>query len=440
MGSRRTEREMRWQDAFAHVWLWFRLPSSLHITTTTTTPTMPLDKLPSELLLSVASFLPRNDALALSRTSRKMYSIAEVQLYANVELEMGQSTGKSGDDPLNSFYANLMVKHERCTYVQNLSLFFGRPLANRDLILVHAIIDALPCLRTMLLTHRALDFSVDDAPNPSQSLASHRAMLKTLSQALRAVMPSWRHKATPPPFAYIANGLPQRRSPRLDLTWFNLTPFNTPFFISFVSLHSNIRFLYLPQCFNRNFPRVDASVLPNLERIQAHFKVVLALLPGRNVQRVKTYITGFSDRRKGLRDASGRAFNEDGLENIKVLRCQRDRYVDAGFFARLLQKMKGLEVLDLTDDILIKPSLQEIDVFALQNTSIQLIRLHGRYTQGVASDLFKSNGSLECVDWSEGVVARLHRDGKQNQDLVWRCKPRDVWLADWKTDSYVNEL
>ncbi|KAF9490011.1 hypothetical protein BDN71DRAFT_243111 [Pleurotus eryngii] len=308
------------------------------------TPTMPLDRLPSELLLSVASFLPRNDALALSRTSRKMYSIAEIHLYANVELEIGQSTGKSGDDPLNSFYANLMVRHERCTYVQSLSLFFGRPFTNRDLILVHAIIDALPCLHTMLLTHRALDFSVDDAPIPSQSLAFHRATPKTLSRALQAVMPSYRHKTTPPPSAYIANGLPQRQSPRLDLTWFNRTPFNTPFFISFVSLHPNIRSLYLPQCFNKNFPRVDASVLPNLENVQAHFTVVLALLPGRNIQRVKTYFTGFSDRRK----ASRRAFSEDGLENIKVLRCQRDRFVDAGFFACLLQKMKGLEVLDLT--------------------------------------------------------------------------------------------
>ncbi|KDQ27250.1 hypothetical protein PLEOSDRAFT_1096759 [Pleurotus ostreatus PC15] len=388
---------------------------------------MPLDKLPSELLLSVASFLPQTDALALSRTSRKMHAIAEIQLYATVELEMGQPTAQSGDDPLNSFYANLMVKHER-------------PLANRDLILVHAIIDALPCLRTMLLTHRALDFSVDVAPVPSHSLPSHRAMLKTLSRALQLVMPAHRPKATPPPFAYIANGLPHRHSPRLDLTWFNRTPFNTPFFIAFVSLHPHIRALYLPQCFNRNFPRVDASILPNLESIHAHFAVVLALLPGRNVRRVNTYLTGGAGRRGGLRDASGRAVSGDGLESIKVLRCQRDRYVDAGFFGGLLQKMKGLEVLDLTGDISMTPQLQEIEVLALQHTSIQLVRLHGRYTEGVASALFKSSGSIECIDWSEGAVARLHRDGKRSQNLVWRCKPRDIWLADWKTDSYVNEL
>ena len=51
---------------------------------------------------------------------------------------------------------------------------------------------------------------------------------------------------------------------------------------------------------------------------------------------------------KRLKDASGRTFNGDGLDNIKVLSCQPDWIAVAEFPVFLLRKMRDLEVLDLS--------------------------------------------------------------------------------------------
>ncbi|KAF4596901.1 hypothetical protein EYR38_008292 [Pleurotus pulmonarius] len=391
---------------------------------------MPLDKLPPEVLLAVASFLPSKDARSLSRTSRKLFSIAEIQLYADVELQIDQSTGES--DALHSFYANLMVRQERCAYVRRLSLFFLRTFTGGDLILVHAIIDALPCLHTVLLSHSSLNFSVVDAPVPSRPLAARRTTLKALFRAFRAAI-SRRHIATPPSFSYIPNGLPQRQSPRLDFIWFNRTPFNGPGFLSFISLHSNIRMLSLPRCFKNKFPNLDSSILPNLESVHAHFTVVLALLPGRKIQRVKGF-WGVKDDGKRLEDASGKTFNGDGLDNIKVLSFQPNWITVGDFPAFLLRKMRDLEVLDL-------PGGQAYDTAALRHTNLKFLRLGESHSQHKASNLFnlfKSITTLKCVEWiDDDEVYRLYRDARLDMNVVWRCPPRDVWLADWEKDSYV---
>ncbi|KAF4570914.1 hypothetical protein EYR40_007405 [Pleurotus pulmonarius] len=389
---------------------------------------MPLDKLPPEVLLAVASFLPSKDARSLSRTSRKLFSIAEIQLYADVELQIDQSTGES--DALHSFYANLMVKQERCAYVRRLSLFFLRTFTGGDLILVLAILDTLPCLHTVLLSHSSLNFSVVDAPVPSRPLAARRTTLKALFRAFRAAI-SRRHIATPPPFSYTPNGLPQQQSPRLDLIWSNRTPFNGPGFLSFVSLHSNIRVLSLPRCLKRNFPKLDASVLPNLESVYAHFTVVLALLPGRKIQRVKSF-GGPKDHWKRLKDASGRTFNGDGLDNIKVLSCQPDWIAVAEFPVFLLRKMRDLEVLDLSDG-------HTYDIAALRHANLQFLRLGESWSRREAFNLFnlfKSMTTLKCIEWTDDTVYRLRRDARLDTNVVWRCAPRDVWLADWEKDSY----
>ncbi|KAF4580506.1 hypothetical protein AB1N83_010616 [Pleurotus pulmonarius] len=397
---------------------------------------MPSDKLHPEILLSVASFLPQSDALALSRTCRKMFSIIEIPLYANAELETGHSTAKLKVDPLDSFYAHLMAKPERCNYVQSLSICFGRALTSRDLTLVHATLRALPYLRHMYLTQPLVDFSGDDA----QPIALHHAILNKVSRAFRAVLPSRRlGKSTPPSFSCITNRLPKRQSPRLDLTWSNQALFDTSLFLSFASLHSNIRTLYLPRCHRKSFPTVGPSVLPNLESIDAALVVVLALLPGRNIQRVKTHISGPRNQWEDvLGDTTGREFDEDGLRSIKVFKCHRDKFVDGDFLACLLRKMTNLEVLDLDDERTITPTLQEVDILSLQNTNLQLLRLPGRFVGKGATGLFQSNRTLECVDWSFGAIARLHRDGKRDQNVVWKCEPQDVWLADWKTDSLAS--
>ncbi|KAF4567109.1 hypothetical protein EYR40_006104 [Pleurotus pulmonarius] len=306
---------------------------------------MPSDKLHPEILLSIASFLSQSDALALSRTCRKIFSIVEIPLYANAELETGHLTAKLKVDPLDSFYAHLMAKPERCNYVQSLSIYFGRALTSRDLTLVHATLRALPYLRRMYLTQPLIDFSGDD-PQP---LALHHAILNKVSRAFRAVLPSRRHrKSIPPSFTCITNRLPKQQSPRLDLTWSNQALFDTSLFLSFASLHSNIRTLYLPRCYRKSFPTVGPSVLPNLESINAALVVVLALLPGRDIQRVKTHISGPRNQWDVLGGTSRREFDEDGLRSIKVFKCHRDKFVDGDFLACLLRKMTNLEVLDLT--------------------------------------------------------------------------------------------
>lgn len=69
----------------------------------------------------------------------------------------------------------------------------------------------------------------------------------------------------------------------------------------------------------------------------------------------------------------------------------------------------------------------------LNDTSVQLLKLQGCIPEDDAARLFKAVGTLECIECLNGEVYRLYRDGKRTSNVVWRC---EVWLADWKKDSY----
>lgn len=296
---------------------------------------MSFNNLPSETVLAIASFLPKADNSALARTSRRMCSVAEIQLYASVELQMGWSSYNLDKHPLNHFLASLMAKKERCIYVQSVSISFDRDLLYRDQVLLRALIEVLPCLRTFSFScDRSIEFAGNIISSVPRRLRSHRARFESSLRASKGIVPS----------------RPCTADEALTLSWSNQFDFNGAFFVSFVSLHSNIRCLNLLQIYHNNLPRMDASVLPHLESLQAPIMVVLALLPGRMIQRVKTHFFGIKDGWEDKKtDACGEAFNEDTpeLENIKVFTCQRTWTTAVGFLSFLIRKMKNLEVLDL---------------------------------------------------------------------------------------------
>lgn len=297
---------------------------------------MPFNNLPSETVLAIASFLPRKDTSALARTSRRMCSIAEIQLYASVELEMGWSSYDLDEHPLNHFLESLMAKKERCIYVQSVSIGFDRDLLYRDQVMLRALIDVLPCLRTFSFRcNRSIEFSGNTTSSVAQRRRSHHARFESSLRASKGIVPS----------------RPCTADEALTLSWSNQFNFNGPFFVSFVSLHSNIRCLNLLQMYDNNLPKMDASVLPNLESLQAQITVVLALLPGRKIQRVKTHFFGIKDGWEDKKtDACGEAFKEDTpeLENIKAFTCRRTWTKAGGFMSFLIRKMKNIEILDLS--------------------------------------------------------------------------------------------
>ncbi|KAF4570905.1 hypothetical protein EYR40_007392, partial [Pleurotus pulmonarius] len=316
-----------------------------------------------------------------------------------VELEMGNSSYDLDKHPLNHFLATLMAKKERCTYVQSVSIAFHRDMLYRDQVLLRALIELLPCLRIFSFKcDRSIECCGKTRTAARQRIRSHRATFGASLLASKGIIL--------PPCSFNGQG-----SPILTLSWKNYD-FNIPFFVSFVSLHPNIRCLKLPQSLDESLPKMDASVLPNLESVQAQITVVLALLPGRKIQKVKTHFFDLEDDWEDTRtDAYGEVFKEDGLEleNIKVFTCERSWTKAERFMPFLIRKMKNIEVLDLS-------SISQLEILSLSNTSVQLLRLEVRLSEDNAAKFFK-----------------MYKDGKQMSNVVWKC---ETWLADWKKDSY----
>ncbi|KAL4258160.1 F-box domain-containing protein [Pleurotus pulmonarius] len=406
---------------------------------------MPLDKLAPEILLSVASFLPSQDVRALSRTCRKLHAICEIHLYASIDFEMKDSSDASTDKRLVRFYGSLMARTERCTYVQHLSLDFSRTFTSRDHALVSAIVEALPCIRTFMFSYSNVDFSDDDSFKFSQSLRSRRAIIKSSFRTLKATILPGRQKRSPSHNTVATRRPFEERSSLLNLTWLNRHPLEASFLLSFVRLHTNIRFLHLEHA--TNFPKMDASILPNLESVKAPISVVLALLPGRRIQRVNTRIyTGAGDMWDDyMNDTSGNMLKEDGLDGVKVFMCEDlGDGAPGGFLPFLIEKMKSLEVLDIMGGL-------PIEIPTLRKTKVELLRLHHGADQSQALDLFRSVKTLQCVEWLDINVVddgqpgwlilytatRLYGNGKWIPHVQWKCEPGDEWLMDWK-DVYWN--
>ncbi|KAF7424913.1 hypothetical protein PC9H_010224 [Pleurotus ostreatus] len=401
---------------------------------------MPLDKLAPEILLSVVSFLPSKDARVLSRTCRKLHAICEIQLYASVNFELKDSSDSSTDKRLVRFFGSLMARKERCTYVRNLSLDFGRTFTSRDHALVSAIVEALPCLHTFIFSYSNVDFSDDDIFKLPQLTRSRRAIVKSSLRTLKATILSGRQKRSPSHNTIAMRRPFEERSSLLNLTWLNRNLSEGPFFLSFVRLHSNIRFLHLEHA--TNFPKMDASILPNLESVRASIRVVLALLPGRRIQRVNTWIyTGVGDMwDEYLNDTSGNVFREDGLDAIKVFTCQDvGDGAPGGFLPFLIEKMKNLEVLDTMGGL-------PVEIPTLRKTKVQLLRLHHSADRSQALNLFQAVKTLQCIEWlainivDDGgpgllilyTASRLYRNGKWTPHVQWKCEPGDEWFSDWK--------
>ncbi|KAF4570913.1 hypothetical protein EYR40_007404 [Pleurotus pulmonarius] len=334
----------------------------------------PLDKLAPEILLSVASFLPIKDVRALSRTCRKIHAICEIQLYASIDFEMKDSSDASTDKRLVRFYGSLMSRKERCTYVQHLSLDFSRTFTSRDHALVSAIVEALPCIRTFIFSYSNVDFSDDDFFNFPQSMRSRHAIIKSSFRTLKATILSGRQKRSPSHRTVATRRPFEERSSLLNLTWLNRNLLEASFLVSFVRLHSNIRFLHLEHA--TNFPKMDASILPNLESVKAPISVVLALLPGRKIQR------------------GGLPIEIPTLRKTKV---------------QLLRLHHGAD----------QP--QALDLFRAVKTLQCIEWLH----VNVVDD--GQPGWLILY-----TASRLYGNGKWIPHVQWKCEPGDEWLGDWK--------
>lgn len=215
-----------------------------------------LVKAPPEVLARIASYLPTQaDCLALSLTSRELQVAGETQLYRNVTFSLKDSS--SDERRLEAFVRCLMTRQDRCSWVHCLSV----TLANRSLTrmehkILAIVVNILPSLRNFkyignsgnedFAFHTAIDFR--PPRHPSQAETSLR-----------------------------------------KFTCLNANILDQEPFLGFLHFHHGLQHLELSEDV-LNVPHLGKGILPYLETLRAPIDIILRLLPGRHIKRIKTTI------------------------------------------------------------------------------------------------------------------------------------------------------
>ncbi|KAF7424759.1 hypothetical protein PC9H_010070 [Pleurotus ostreatus] len=219
-------------------------------------------KLPPKLLLNVAGYLTKpSDCLALSLTCCKLQVTGEQQLYSNVTLRSKHDA--AADNWVEMLYHCLTLFEPRCEWVHSLSVTLVHPPTPRELERLTAIMHLLSCLDNLKLEYSST------ARNLKLEYSSTARNVKAID--LR-------------PLLKVCSMSPESSLRRF--VWRNLDTLNETF-VSFLCFHRSLQHLE----FNFEIPKIGIKILPNIEVLRMPIATVLQLLPGRQIQCVKTAIS-----------------------------------------------------------------------------------------------------------------------------------------------------
>lgn len=212
---------------------------------------------PSQVLSRITRYLPTQaECLAFSLTSRELQVAGETQLYRNVVFNLNDSS--SDERRLEAFVRCLMTRQDRCSWVHSLSVTLSnRSLTRMEHKILAIIINILPSLRSFKY--------IDDSDNDDS--VYHTAI-----------------DFHPPRHPL------QAETSLRQFTCLNANILDQEPFLAFLHFHHGLQHLEFSEDV-LNVPQLGKGILPNLETLRAPIDVILRLLPGRNIKRIKTAIS-----------------------------------------------------------------------------------------------------------------------------------------------------
>ncbi|KAG9225237.1 hypothetical protein CCMSSC00406_0007068 [Pleurotus cornucopiae] len=351
---------------------------------------------PSEVLSSITRYLPTQaECLAFSLTSRELQVAGETQLYRNVVFNLNDSS--SDERRLEAFVRCLMTRQDRCSWVHSLSVTLSnRSLTRMEHKIVAIIINILPSLRSF----RYIDYSDNDDSVYHTAIDFHPP----------------RHPL-------------QAETSLRQFTCLNANILDQEPFLAFLHFHHGLQHLEFSEDV-LNVPQLGKGILPNLETLRAPIDVILRLLPGRNIKRIKTTIS--EDMAPVWIHMPRTAFADVQVFSSTV-RGDAEELLES-----LVLQMSNLEFLEIEDETCISTSI-------LRCTKIKFLRLRNLWGEFSARVVFNRVPALECielqhtVELSVGVISlRWCRDVEKPYIISWDCNTKEEWLRDWRKDLFVR--
>ncbi|KDQ25111.1 hypothetical protein PLEOSDRAFT_1108015 [Pleurotus ostreatus PC15] len=352
-------------------------------------------KAPPEVLSRIARYLPAQaDCLALSLTSRELQVAGETQFYRNVTFNLKDIS--SDERRLEAFVRCLMTRQDRCSWVQSLSVTLSnRSLTRMEHKILAIVINILPSLRSF----KYIDYSANNS-------VYHTAI------------------DFHPPRRPL-----QAETSLRQFTCLNANILDQEPFLAFLHFHHGLQHLEFSED-ALNVPHLGKGILPNLETLRAPVDVILRLLPGRHIKRIKTTIS--QDMAPIWVHTPRAAFDTIRVFSSSVCGDAEE------LLESLVLRMSNLEFLEIEDETCISLSI-------LRCTKIKFLRLRNLWGEFSARVVFNRVPVLECielqhtVELSAGVISlRWCRDVEKPYIVSWDCKVKEEWLRDWRKDLFVR--
>ncbi|KAF4596906.1 hypothetical protein EYR38_008297 [Pleurotus pulmonarius] len=200
-------------------------------------------------------------------------------------------------------------------------------------------------------------------------------------------------------------------------------------FLAFLHFHHGLQHLEFSEDV-LNVPDLGKGILPNLETLRAPIDVILRLLPGRDIKRIKTTVS--EDMAPVWVHMPRTAFATVQVFSSTV-RGDAEELLES-----LVLQMSNLEFLEIEDENCISTSI-------LRRTKIKFLRLRNLWGEFSARVVFNRVPALECielqhtVELSVGVISlRWCRDVEKPYIISWDCNTKEEWLRDWRKDLFVR--
>ncbi|KAJ8692235.1 hypothetical protein PTI98_009567 [Pleurotus ostreatus] len=347
-------------------------------------------KTPPEVSLRIAGYLPKQrDCLALSLVARNLRGLGEQALYSNIVLRLKHDAAT--DNIVELFYHAIKANQGRRDWVRSLSVIALRhTFTSRERKLIHRILCMLPRLINFSFEYPPVDV-VDGNPFDLRRCFSYSAPLKS---SLRT------------------------------FTWLHAEILDERAFKSFLSYHSNIKYLAFDEdAFD--VPKIGSQALPNLESLRAPIDAVLRMLPKRRVQRIKTVINRNTP-------PDWKLMRDKHFESIRVFSAtihRNDDVMAQALLDSLIRRMLHMFVKDET----------AIVSLTLKNTKIKFLRLRNLRNELLIEWFFDELPLLECIEVKfhrnspmNRFSERFYGDGRRSRTILWECMPNEEWLHDWR--------